>query len=176
MKKHYNPAYVGEFLGITRDILSSPAFFGMKAVRSHINSTLYRHSAKVAYLCFLHYKRKGADAATLAEVTRAALLHDYYLYDRHKKGSHHKHHWRRHSRIALENAERDYPGLTARQRDMITHHMFPVTLCPPLCRAGWVLCLCDKRAALDDRFGKKRYKEAPTREEKRVDTTPAHMV
>ena len=150
-----------EFLGITRDILTSPEFSGMKAIRSHINGTLYHHSAKVAYLCFRHYKKRGVDSATLAELTRAALLHDYYLYDRHKKGSRYKHHWRHHSRIALKNAERDYPTLTARQSDMIAHHMFPVTLCPPLCRAGWVLCLYDKLAAIDDRFGKRYFKEPP---------------
>ena len=176
MKKSTPSACILEFLDITRDILSSPAFLGMKGIRSHKNGTLYHHSAKVAYLCFRHYKKRGADAATLAELTRAALLHDYYLYDRHKKGAHIKHHWRLHSRIALRNAERDYPGLTARQCDMIAHHMFPVTPCPPLCRAGWVLCLCDKRAAIDDRFGKKRYKEAPAREDERVDTALTNVL
>ena len=176
MKTQKHPASAREFLGITRDILTSPEFLAMKAVRSHVNGTLYYHSAKVAYLCYRHYKRKGVDTATLTEVTRAALLHDYYLYDRHKKGAHIKHHWRRHSRIALRNAGRDYPGLTKRQCDMIAHHMFPVTLRPPRYRAGWMLCLFDKLAAMDDRFGKKRFKEPSAREEKRVDTTPAHMV
>lgn len=158
MKKKQMHTSVSGFLAVTRDILTSPAFLWMKTVRSHVNNTLYHHSAKVAYLIFRHYEKKGVDAATLAELTRAALLHDYYLYDRHARGAHRERHWRSHSHIALQNARRDYPGLTDRQVDMIAHHMFPLTPCPPLYGAGWRLCLYDKLAAIGDRFGKKRYR------------------
>ena len=33
------------------------------------------------------------------------------------------------------------------EEDMIKHHMFPLTPCPPKYREGWLLCLADKICA-----------------------------
>jgi uncharacterized protein len=147
---------VGEFLSLVRDILRTPAFLKMKRYRHHINSTLYAHSLKVAFLCYKYHKRhpRMAKRISLRDFVRGALLHDYYRYDLHGDGQKHTLHWFKHPGRAMENAAADYP-LCRVQRDMIKHHMFPLTLNPPKTRAGWLVCFFDKVAAVHDRFAKK---------------------
>ena len=147
-----------EFYTVIRDIVKSEAFLKMKQYRHHVKSNAYRHSLRVAYLCYRHHKRHGAPLS-LQEFVRGALLHDYYLYDWHdrKKGT--RLHLFTHPRAALANAKRDYPTLSNAQYDMIRHHMFPITLCPPHTRAGWLICYYDKVAALHDYFGKNKWKK-----------------
>lgn len=174
MKKY--PAYK-EFLSLVWDILRSDEFKQMKRYRSHINSTLYKHSVKVAYLCFRYHKchRMKMDAA---ELVRGALLHDFYLYDLHGDGEPHRLHWFHHPRAALENALLRYPALTEVQRDMIKNHMFPLTPCPPHTKAGWLICFYDKLAAITDRFGQgraKRTKNKNKNEKKQFITFHKHF-
>jgi uncharacterized protein len=45
------------------------------------------------------------------------------------------------------------------EEDMILRHMFPLTPVPPRTKAGWLLCLYDKIAALSDYFGENRWKK-----------------
>ena len=158
MKRTEKQALQKEFFFLVRDILCSPEFVRMKQYRSHINSTLYHHSVKVAYLCFLHHKRWGTRIDP-AELVRGALLHDFYLYDLHGDGAPHHLHWFKHPQISLDNALLRYPDITEAQRDMIKNHMFPLTPCPPKTKAGWLVCFYDKIAATCDRFGKRIYKE-----------------
>ena len=83
-----------------------------------------------------------------AALTRGALLHDYFLYDWHEKEAWHRLHGLRHPFFALENAERDFPDLSARERNIIQRHMFPLVVLPPTCREAWIVCLADKAVAL----------------------------
>ena len=78
-----------------------------------------------------------------------------------------------HPRKALANALEKYPDLTPFQRDMIRHHMFPVTLCPPHTRAGWLVCFYDKVAAFGDYFGKKKKSATPRAKEAEMSTVSA---
>lgn len=142
-----------EFLLLARDILRSEEFQRMKKYKHHIKGNLYRHSMKVAYLCYKHHRRFGMKTDP-AELVRGALLHDYYLYDLHGDGKRHHLHWFKHPRFALQNAVKRYPSLTDRQKDMIRRHMFPVTPIPPRTAAGWLVCFYDKVAAVSDRFEK----------------------
>ena len=148
---------IKEFVLLVRDILHTKEFRQTKHYRHHINSTLYDHSLKVAFLCYKYHKKhpKMGKRISLQEFVRAAILHDYYLYDLHGAGEKHRLHWFTHPKAALENALLSYPTLTATQRDMIKHHMFPLTPNPPKTMAGGLLCFYDKVAAIDDRFGKK---------------------
>ena len=148
-----------EFIYIIRDILHSAPFRGMKHYKHHIKGSVYAHSLRVAYLCYRHHKKHGGKGE-LAELVRGALLHDYYLYDWHDREKGTRLHLFTHPRAALTNAMRDHPQLSRAQRDIIRHHMFPVTLCPPRTRAGWLVCYYDKVAALCDYFGKNKWKKA----------------
>lgn len=140
-----------KFLPLVRDVIRSEEFRKMKTYRHHRNGNLFDHSVKVAFLCYRHH-RKFHMKSDVQSLVRGALLHDYYLYDLHGDGKPHKKHWFRHPDTALRNALAQYP-LTERQKDMIKHHMFPITVIPPKTPEGWLVCLYDKIAAVSDRFG-----------------------
>ena len=80
---------------------------------------------------------------------RGALLHDYFLYDWHDPSNGHRWHGFTHPRTACERAQEDF-DLTDRERDIITHHMFPLVPAPPRCREAWIVCLADKACALSE--------------------------
>lgn len=144
-----------EFEQLTRDIVCSDEYLGMKNYRHHIKRSAYEHSLKVAYYCYKHHKRFDTKI-DLSEFLRGALLHDYYLYDWHDKQ--HRFHGFTHPKYALKNAEEKYPDLTPNERDMIRHHMFPLTPVPPRTKAGWLICFYDKVAAMSDYLGKNTWK------------------
>ncbi|MBQ8510312.1 MAG: HD domain-containing protein [Clostridia bacterium] len=146
-----------EFYIIIKDIIHSDEYRGMKNYRHHVKGNVYDHSIKVACMCYNHHKRFGTKI-DLTEFIRGALLHDYYLYDWHDKTSDHRFHGFTHPGRALENAYRKYPDLTLTQRDMILHHMFPLTPVPPRTKAGWLICFYDKVAAVSDYCGKNKWK------------------
>ena len=79
------------------------------------------------------------------ELIRGALLHDYFLYDWHRAQK--RLHGFTHPSAALTNAERDFK-LSDTERDIIKKHMFPLTVVPPLCREGWIVCLVDKACSI----------------------------
>ena len=62
-------------------------------------------------------------------------------------GTIHRLHGFRHPFTALRNAEADF-SLTARERNIIVRHMFPLVPIPPTCREAWIVCLADKYCAL----------------------------
>lgn len=115
----------------------------------HGNVSVYEHVVSVA-------KASGAAADSLerlgmridrASLIRGALLHDYFLYDWHDPEPWHNWHGFRHPFFALKNAEEDFE-LTARERNIIARHMFPLVPIPPACREAWIVCLADKWVAL----------------------------
>jgi uncharacterized protein len=138
-----------EFYDLISDILCSNEFRQMKHHRHHVKSNARDHSIKVAFLCYLYHKKFSPDFE-LREFVRGALLHDYYLYDWHDRTPATRHHVIAHPRRALRNAKQKYPELSDMQRDMILHHMFPLTPMPPTTRAGWLLWFYDKVAAIGD--------------------------
>ncbi len=74
---------------------------------------------------------------------RGALLHDFFLYDWHIPGSHVGLHGFRHSKISLENAEKHFV-LNNKEKDIISSHMWPLTLRPPKYKESFVVTLVDK--------------------------------
>ena len=142
-----------EFNQLIRRITETEEFCKMRKFKHHRNGNTYEHSIKVAYLCYRHYQIFDSKVE-LGELIRGALLHDYFLYDRHNKNSNPKisglKHSFTHPKKALNNALNDYPDLTATEQDIIKRHMFPLTPIPPKTRGGWIVCLYDKVTAIDD--------------------------
>ena len=62
---------------------------------------------------------------------RGALLHDYFLYDWHEKDKSHSWHGFRHPKTSLRNAMEDF-DLNEIEIDIISHHMFPLTVVPAM--------------------------------------------
>ena len=114
----------------------------------HGNVTTFAHSIRVACLAVwladrLHLWRR----VDLGSLVRAALLHDYFLYDWHDHdGGAHRWHGFTHGGTALANALADF-HLNRVEHDAIASHMFPLTPMPPRHVEGWLVTVADKVSA-----------------------------
>lgn len=127
------------------DILSSHLFEREKEFIQHGATTVWEHSVSVANAC-----ARVAHALPLhlevKPLLRAALLHDYFLYDWHDRASAMPRHATHHGRYARANAERDF-AITEHEGDIIQSHMFPLEGFPAS-REAWLLALADKGISL----------------------------
>ena len=144
-----------EFLKLIRPIVKHPNYKSMKKYNHHKTFSTYYHSIKVAYLSYC-YAKKHKSKVDIASLVRGALLHDYYLYDWHTKDKRHKWHGYKHPKFSYINAVRDFKDINEVEKDIILHHMFPLTLSIPKTRAGWIVCYCDKKATFSDYKKKKK--------------------
>lgn len=112
----------------------------------HGNVSVYEHCLSVC-ICSIKIARMLRIRYDLRALIRGALLHDYFLYDWHVNDDpNRKLHGFFHPSVALENALKDYE-LSKKEQDIIKHHMFPLTIIPPMCREAWLVCLADKICA-----------------------------
>ncbi len=124
----------------------------------HGNVTTYAHSIRVACLAVWMADRarlwRHVDVKSLI---RAALLHDYFLYDWHDwdEGAHRWHGFT-HGATALANARKDF-DLNKIECDSIAQHMFPLTPMPPRYIEGYLLTLADKVSATKETFSLDRF-------------------
>lgn len=108
----------------------------------HGTTTLFQHCRNVALLS-LKLARMFHIKVDERSMVRGALLHDYYLYDWHDKQARPHLHGYVHPALALQNAERIYT-LNPTEIDIIKHHMFPLTICPPQTKEGLLVSIADK--------------------------------
>ena len=136
----------------TGAILNDPRFQKLRSFEHHgPANTVYDHSLAVtraAYriACALHLSEEET-----ASVVRAALLHDFFLYDWHEPG-HPRLHGFTHPGAAARNAVR-YFGISGLEEDIIRKHMWPLTVIPPLHRAALIVSLVDKVCTVAEVFG-----------------------
>jgi uncharacterized protein len=116
----------------------------------HGTTTLYTHCRNVAMMSLkiASFFKAKVDVESLIT---GALLHDYYLYDWHDRKKCPPLHGYFHPGIALKNAMAIY-DLNKIEQDVIKHHMFPLTLCPPLTKEGWIVTLSDKLCSTYETF------------------------
>jgi uncharacterized protein len=139
---------INEFLLLASPILKDPRFRELKKYPHHGHISIRRHVLNVAYLCYKHGLNKKN--ISINELIRAALLHDYYLYDWHDRTSHNGIHGFNHPLIALINAKRDF-SLTRKECRIILSHMWPLTFLHfPTSKEAWILCYYDKVATCID--------------------------
>lgn len=134
-----------------QDILESRNFRRSEQFIQHGRISVKKHCLRVAECSILieeKLERLGIRCQE-RELVRGALLHDYFLYDWHDKNSHEKLHGFHHPRVALANASREYQ-LSARERDIIEKHMWPLTIRPPRCREAWIVTAADKYCSLKE--------------------------
>ena len=139
------------FKKILKETRNGSRFDTMDDFIQHGDTTVRTHCLHVAQTAYFLACRFGwkVDEASLI---RGALLHDYFLYDWHVKCWANSIHGYTHPGKALRQAEKDF-DLNDTERDMIKHHMFPLTVFPPRTKEGWILVLADKICAMGETIG-----------------------
>jgi uncharacterized protein len=141
-----------DFRRISRPYLRDPRFRKLRSYIQHGNTSTYEHSLNVARTAF-GLNRRLRLRADEESLVRAALLHDYYLYDWHTFGD--KLHGYHHPSIAAQNAERDF-GISGKERKIIESHMWPLTLTKlPASREAWLLTAADKYCSIREILGRR---------------------
>lgn len=142
--------------GILQKYEEDPRVQEMDQYIQHGCVTTFEHCRNVARVSFWINRRfhLGADETALAV---GALLHDFYLYDWHVAGRFQncsglntifKMHGFIHPLLARDNADRCF-GLTAKEKNIIRSHMWPLTLFhAPSCREAVIVCIADKYCAV----------------------------
>ncbi|MBQ8175075.1 MAG: HD domain-containing protein [Clostridia bacterium] len=135
------------FLAIVRPLLHHPAVHILSTYRHHMSTDRLQHVTSVAYLAYHICREQGL---AVEEVCHAALLHDLFYFDS-ERGDAPRFPWVRHPVIAWENARELYP-FTEVGRDIICHHMWPLTLHLPRTREGRIVSWADKYCAMREFF------------------------
>ena len=137
-------ALASEFDALSGEYIKNEKVHQMKKYIQHGRITTFDHAVNVARMSFLIQKglRIKADPRTLV---RAALLHDYYLYDWHKNKTSLKNlHGYTHAKTASDNAKRDF-GITEEEAHIIESHMWPLNITRiPKTKEAWIVCVSDK--------------------------------
>ncbi|HPX92227.1 MAG TPA: hypothetical protein PKZ93_12055, partial [Spirochaetota bacterium] len=135
-----------EYNNIVEDILTNEEFLKLKNFYHH-NSSIYEHAKIVSYISYRLCKLLNLDYVSAA---RGALLHDFFLYDwrNHDEPelAKDKYHGIEHPKIALENAQKHFT-LNEIEKDIITKHMWPLTLIPPRYQESFIVTFTDKYVA-----------------------------
>lgn len=116
----------------------------------HGNTSCLSHCISVAYYSYLLSKRLKLKV-DVASLIRGSLLHDFFLYDWHDKHAHPPFHGFNHPSIAFHNANKHFQ-LTTIEKDIILHHMWPLTLIPPHSKEAYIVCFIDKWCSLKEVF------------------------
>lgn len=150
--KHYIKELIKddkEFQEIINPLVSNETVQKMKNFRQHYETSCFDHCYAVAYYCYLICKKYNLDYIS---ATRAAMLHDLFLYDwRVKQPGRKGLHAFTHGKIACQNACELF-DLNDKEKDMIIKHMWPVTIEFPKSFEGLVLTFVDKYCAMSESF------------------------
>jgi len=134
-----------EIIEAARELEAAGRLLDEKYCLQHGKTSVYEHSLQVAQMSLrlANHMHMKVDRERLI---RGALLHDYFLYDWHDRHNGHPLHGFSHPQTAYENAARDF-DLSDLEKDIITHHMFPLTPHPPVSKEAWLVCMADKLCA-----------------------------
>lgn len=136
-----------EFRRMIRHLARDERVRRMKEYSQHGSVSTYGHCLRVAWLSYRISRRfriKTDDEAML----RAALLHDYFLYDWHEPG--HAAHATQHAGRAADNARRDF-DISEEEYEIIRTHMWPVSpAAVPASREAAIVCAADKLCTIEE--------------------------
>jgi uncharacterized protein len=136
----------GDFNALCAEILRNPKYLECKGFIQHGNVTVFTHSlfvAKLSYAIALFFNIEDRRS-----LVRAALLHDFFLYDWHTPEKMWSLHGWTHPVTAAKNALTFF-DVSEKEYSLIRTHMWPWTpLHPPLYKEGWIICVSDKIVSL----------------------------
>ena len=131
-----------EYEDIVSDILDNAEFKKLH-LEPHHGISRYDHVLRVSKVSY--FLAKNLKLGHLEEITRAALLHDFYFdkdlveYDAYEKLS-------IHPKAALKEASKYY-DLTDLEKDVIVKHMYPHTKSKPKYVGSYLVSVSDKLVA-----------------------------
>ena len=128
-----------EFNNIISDILKNKEFIDLKYEIHHGISRL-DHSLNVARLTYKMCKR--LHVKNYEEITRAALLHDFFRTEDVPEKC-----FLNHPLKAVENSKKNFE-ISDFQENIIAAHMFPVTKTIPKHVGSWIVSGADKADAI----------------------------
>ena len=137
-----------EFQSLIQELINNKTVQQMKNFRQHYNTTCFDHCYVAAYYCYLICKKFHFDYKS---ATRAAMLHDLFLYDWRTKINRDGFHAFTHGKLACKNACELF-DLNEKEKDIIIKHMWPVTLKFPSSIEGFILTFVDKFCAISESF------------------------
>ncbi len=138
-----------EFQDIIYPLITNDTVQQMKNFKQHYETTCFEHCYTAAYHCYCICKKLNLDYKS---ATRAAMLHDLFLYDWRKRQPDRKGlHAFTHGKTACENASKLF-DLNDKEKDIIKKHMWPVTVAFPKSIEGFILTFVDKYCALSESF------------------------
>ena len=145
----YRGIYVKKFKEISNEIINEENYIKMKNYIAHSNITVYDHCYSVA-LASYKFVKKYKIKCDIESLIRAALLHDFYLYDWHDSKI--KLHGFKHHRFALLNSKK-YFKINKKEKNIIYSHRFPLTLWTiPKYKEALIVSTFDKIIAFKETF------------------------
>ena len=134
-----------DFINVISDVINNPTVQSMKQYKQHFNISCFEHCLLSSYYCYKICKKLHLDYASCS---RAAMLHDLFLYDWHEHHPDYKgFHAFKHPKIAYENAIKIF-DLNKKETDIILKHMWPITFFQfPKYAESFILTLVDKYCA-----------------------------
>lgn len=144
--KDYDSETFQEFCAIVLDVFYHPDVQSMHTMIQHGSTTTLEHTMRVSYNAFRIAKVLRLQSE---DVARAAILHDFFLYDWHDVRPKEGLHGFVHARIALQNAEERFE-LSLVEKDIILKHMWPLNLKPPRYMESFIVTMTDKYCSLTE--------------------------
>ena len=122
------------------DLLKNEQIQSMAEFTHHSNVSCLDHSLHVSFITYRVCRRLGLDYRSAA---RGALLHDFFLYDRHVHQTGRGLPRFVHPQIAFENAQ-EITSLNEIEKDIILKHMWPLTFKLPRHKEAMIVIWIDK--------------------------------
>jgi len=132
--------YVDEFREIIRPVVLNSRVQEMRGMPHHGDVCCFNHSLRVAKHSYAICRALRLDSQSAA---RGAMLHDFYLYERHRDSVPPITNLIMHPLIALDEAIASF-DLNPTEMDIIRSHMWPLSVTAPKSAEAAVVCLTDK--------------------------------
>jgi uncharacterized protein len=129
-----------QFYNLVDDLINHPKVNQLNLYTQHLNTSRLQHSLNVAYYSFLFSKRFKMN---IEETVRAALLHDFFLYEWRSEQPVAGSHLDVHPQQALLNAK-TITNITPLMEDVILSHMWPLGAQKPKSKEAWMVSVADK--------------------------------
>ena len=141
---------------IIGDLIESDSIKKLDEYNQHLGISRLQHSVNVAYYSYCAAKALRLDYRSSA---RGALLHDLFFYNWKETSMTCGVHATNHPQIALKNAEQ-ITDINKVESDIISKHMWPITLAPPKYAESYLVSFADKFCTVMEVFSQSAKKMA----------------